>query len=410
MTALSHFVPTPFVERRRPDLADRRAEAGSPAPASLSARRAARAGTGTSPHPVLGRSPELRAALDLALRAGSTTAPVLITGETGTGKELLAHYIHSHSARRRCMFVPVNCAALPEGLFESEMFGHCRGAFTGAIRDKQGLLETANGGTIFLDELSEMPTALQAKLLRVLQDGEVRRVGSQQTDAVVDVRVVSAMNCDTNDAIREGRLRRDLFYRLHVVPIHLPPLRERPEDIPLLAEHFLERYWTRYRGRELPVPTLSREAMWALSARGWPGNVRELQNTMEHLVVLADAGATIQPDQIPPCGVASDTPATAATPTATPRGQVPPEVFGTGYRAARHRVLNWFEMEYLNWLVRRAGGNFTEAARHAGIDRTTMYRLLKRNGVARRKSVTGSVHPKLKGLLAPDTLRLQTPA
>ncbi len=171
----------------------------------------------------------------------------MISGESGTGKELIAQFIHRHSRRASRKLVPINCAALPEPLLESEMFGHRKGAFTGADRDKPGLLETANGGTLFLDELTEMSHPLQAKLLRVLQDGVVRRVGSEQQDAVVDVRFISATNREPQEAVNAGVLREDLFYRLRVVPIKLPPLRKRLEDIPLLANHFLAHYWERHR-------------------------------------------------------------------------------------------------------------------------------------------------------------------
>src|SRR6186997_2375082 len=189
---------------------------------------------------LLGVSPAFRKAVDLARRVASTDASVMIMGESGTGKELIAQFIHQHSRRASRQVVPINCAALPEGLLESELFGHRKGAFTGADRDKPGLLEIANGGTLFLDELTEMSLPIQAKLLRVLQDGVVRRVGSEQQDAVVDVRFISATNRDPAEAVNSGLLREDLFYRLRVVPIKLPPLRQRLDDIPVLANHFLE--------------------------------------------------------------------------------------------------------------------------------------------------------------------------
>src|ERR671921_2135253 len=191
---------------------------------------------------LLGVSPAFRKAVELARKVAPTDASVMITGESGTGKELIAQFIHAHSRRASRKLVPINCAALPEGLLESELFGHRKGAFTGADRDKPGLLETANGGTLFLDELTEMSLPLQAKLLRVLQDGVVRRVGSETHDAVVDDRFISATNRDPQDAVNQGILREDLFYRLRVVPIKLPPLRQRLDDIPLLANHFLAHY------------------------------------------------------------------------------------------------------------------------------------------------------------------------
>src|SRR5213083_621558 len=226
---------------------------------------------------VLGVSPVFRRAIDLARRVAPTDASVFITGASGSGKELIAQFIHAHSRRSSKPLVALNCAALPEALLESEMFGHVKGAFTGAVRDKAGLLETANGGTLFLDELVEMTPPIQAKLLRVIQDGILRRVGSERTDAVVNVRFIAATNRDPEEAVRAGALRKDLYYRLRVVPLHVPPLRERPEDIPLLAHHFLEGFWKAHRGARPSQPKLTKAAVWALRAYAWPGNVRELQ-------------------------------------------------------------------------------------------------------------------------------------
>src|SRR6184192_1938163 len=236
--------------------------------------------------PLIGVSPSFRRAIDLARRVASTDASVFITGESGVGKEQIAQFIHNHSRRSSRPLVAINCAALPEALLESEMFGHVKGAFTGAVRDKPGLLEMANGGTLFLDELIEMSKPIQAKLLRVIQDGVVRRVGSERTDAVVNVCFIACTNCNPEDALRSGQLREDLYYRLRVVPIPVPALRERPDDVPVLAAHFLDHYWRRHRGADEPLPTLSNAAIWALRAHSWPGNVRELQNVMEHAVVL----------------------------------------------------------------------------------------------------------------------------
>src|SRR5881396_19620 len=251
---------------------------------------------------VLGAAPSFRQTIELARRVAATNASAFITGESGSGKELIAQFIHHHSRRSSRPLVAVNCAALPEPLLESEMFGHCKGAFTGAVRDKPGLLEAANGGTLLLDELAEMSKPIQAKLLRVIQDGVVRRVGSETTDAVVNVRFVACTNRNPEEAVKAGILREDLYYRLRVVPIHVPPLRERPSDIRLLAEFFLSRYWTRHRGATTPVPKLTDEAVSALRARPWTGNVRELQNVTEHMVVLLEPGADIKPEDIPSLG------------------------------------------------------------------------------------------------------------
>src|SRR2546422_627402 len=256
-------------------------------------------GGGTDKVPLIGVSSAFRRATDLARRVASTDASVFITGESGVGKEQIAQFIHNHSRRSSRPLVAINCAALPEALLESEMFGHVKGAFTGAVRDKPGLLEMANGGTLFLDELIEMPKSIQAKLLRVIQDGVVRRVGSETTDAVVNVRFIAATNTNPEQAMQAARLREDLYYRLRVVPIHVPSLRERPEDIPILAERFLAHYWGRHRDPTTPVPKLSKGALRALGTHAWPGNVRELQNVIEHAVVLVEPGAEMRPEDIP---------------------------------------------------------------------------------------------------------------
>ncbi len=325
---------------------------------------------------VLGRSPGFQRAIALAKQVARTDASVFITGESGTGKELIAQFIHHHSRRGSRAMVSLNCAALPESLLESEMFGHRKGSFTGAIRDKPGLLETANGGTMFLDEITLMSTSTQAKLLRVVQDGVVRRVGSEKVDSVVNVRFIVATNDDPLKATETGSLRLDLFYRLYVVPIGLPPLRERQEDIPLLANHFLRQYWSRHRDPGQPRPRLSDAAMGALCGYEWPGNVRELQNLFEHVVVLADPGATIEPHHLPFIGEdgkgASGAPILVGEP-----------IEGVPYHTARERILADFERRYLTTVLHKAAGNMSKAARIAGVDRTTLYRLLDKQGMQR---------------------------
>ncbi|PYP40182.1 MAG: hypothetical protein DMD43_08950 [Gemmatimonadetes bacterium] len=271
---------------------------------------------------------------------------------------MIGQFIHQHSRRERRQMVAINCAARPEPLLESEMFGHRKGAFTGADRDKPGLLETANGGTLFLDELTEMPLSIQAKLLRVIQDGVVRRVGSESTDAQVDVRFISATNRDPQQAVDGGVLRGDLFYRLRVVPITLPPLRKRQEDIPLLANHFLSHYWIRHRGGAAKMPRLSEESIAFLRGRPWRGNVRELQNVIEH-AVYDDAGESAN------------------------GARAKEAVTDEAYHAAKERVVAHFEKEYFARLVARAGGNMSKAARLAGVDRTTLYRLMDKHDIPR---------------------------
>ncbi|HEX8694359.1 MAG TPA: sigma-54 dependent transcriptional regulator [Longimicrobium sp.] len=332
---------------------------------------------------LMGRSPAFLQAVELARKVAATDASVFITGESGTGKEMFAQFIHHHSRRSSRAWVAINCAALPETLLESEMFGHVKGAFTGAIRDKPGLLETASGGTFFLDELTEMSQPIQAKLLRVIQDGVVRRVGSESVDAVVNVRFVAATNRDAREAMENGVLRKDLFYRLSVVPIRLPALRERPEDIPLLAEHFLGVYWKRHRDRGAALPHFSRAAVRALQEREWSGNVRELQNVIEHAVVLLEPGCEIQPEDIPD---GDGSPARALP--FTPAWRPPSTFREDGYHAERERVLAEFELSYLSWLVERAGANMSQAAKIAGVDRTTLYRLMEKHRLHRDTVIT----------------------
>jgi DNA-binding NtrC family response regulator len=323
---------------------------------------------------LIGISPAFRQAVELARKVAATDASVMITGESGTGKEVIAQFIHQHSRRSSRDLVPINCAALPEPLLESEMFGHRKGAFTGADRDKPGLLETAHGGTLFLDELTEMSPPLQAKLLRVIQDGVVRRVGSEGRDAVVDVRFISATNRDPAEAVNDAILREDLFYRLRVVPISLPPLRNRQEDIPLLANHFLSHYWLRHREPTDTIPKLNETSIAFLRSRPWRGNVRELQNVIEHVAVLAEPGQAIQPADIPIYEDGADWPVDAAVNSA---------VLDEAFHMAKDNVIAQFEREYLTRLVSRAGGNMSKAARLAGVDRTTLYRLMDKHNFQR---------------------------
>jgi len=314
---------------------------------------------------IIGVSEAMQRVFALVLRVASTDASVFISGESGTGKELIARSIHQYSPRAEQPFVAVNCAAFPENLLESELFGHEKGAFTGALTQKRGLMEAASGGTFFLDEICEMDLELQAKLLRVLQERKIRRVGGE-VEIPVDIRVIAATNRDPEEAVEEGVLRRDLYFRLNVVPIRVPPLRARREDIPLLAEHFLRRYAEKY-GRDGATPLrLSPDAMRALMAHSWPGNVRELQNLMERIVSLAVPGQEITAADLPDKLSSLGTPASPAVDIDQP------------FHEAKEKAIEAFERAYLEALLTRHGGNISEAARHAGIDRKTIHRMLKK--------------------------------
>jgi DNA-binding NtrC family response regulator len=328
---------------------------------------------------LIGSSDKFGQMVGIARRAAQTDASIFISGESGTGKEQIAHYIHRHSRRANRALVAINCAAMPESLLESEMFGHVAGAFTGATRDKPGLLETANGGTMFLDELTEMPASTQAKLLRVIQDGVVRRLGSNSVDAIVNVRFIAATNRDAREAVRSGHLREDLFYRLRVVPIQIPPLRDRREDIPLLAGYFLQQYWERHREAAAEPPRFSRAAIASLQQRAWRGNVRELQNVIEHAVVLLQPGTEIQPEDLP---MLEENVGNGSVEVADAFSE------NDSYYGARDRVVSRFERTYLKWLVSRASGNMSMAARIAGVDRTTLYRLMDKHAVQRDTIIT----------------------
>jgi DNA-binding NtrC family response regulator len=310
---------------------------------------------------LIGDSAPMRRLFTLVESVSPADTTVLILGESGTGKELIARAIHDRSRRAGKAFLPVNCGAFAESLLESELFGHARGAFTGATGARKGLFEEASSGTIFLDEIGEMPLPLQVRLLRVLEAREVRPVGSNETRKV-DVRVIAATNRDLAAATRAGTFREDLYYRLNVVCIDAPPLRARSNDIPLLVHHFVERY-----AKELGkvVDRIEPEALHLLCAHPWPGNVRELQNAIERSVVLSKEGA-ITVDLLPP-SVALD--------GALEGGLRRPYTLPLG------PALEAFERSYIVDSMRKAKGNIAEAARAAGVDRSNFRRLLKRHGI-----------------------------
>jgi two-component system response regulator HydG len=314
-------------------------------------RRRDRSGTNRP----IGKSRRFMDVLKLAEQVAPTDSTVLIQGESGTGKEVIARYIHNMSNRSDGPCLSINCGALPENLLESELFGHVKGSFTGAVKDKQGLFAAARGGSFFLDEVGEMPPALQIKLLRVLQEREAIPVGA--TEAVsVDVRIIAATNRDLEEEIRRGNFRSDLFYRLNVIALYLPPLRERRDDIVLLIEAFLQRLAS---DRGIPPKALSADALDAVMVYDWPGNVRELENALEHAVVLT-SGDTIEPQHLPER-------------ITKPRKE--PLVADRSYQ---NPTLEVIERAYIMWVLQAEGGNKTRAAEVLGIDPSTLYRKLSR--------------------------------
>jgi DNA-binding NtrC family response regulator len=344
------FVSKPFNISELRTLVER-ALHKAPVPAPTAAVR------DTMPPALVGRTPVMTGVYKQIAHAASADASVLIIGESGTGKELVARAIHQHGTRASRPFIPINCGAITETLLESELFGHIKGAFTGAIADAKGVFQTAHTGTVFLDEVGEMSPALQVKLLRVLQEGEIRPVGSSRT-VTVDVRIVAATNVDVERAVGAGKFRQDLFYRLGVVIITLPPLRERQDDIPMLVERFLQGASAKL-GKRLELTTA---ALNALTAYHWPGNVRELENLIERLVVFS-RGQSID---------AIDLPATI-----TPR---PPALEKRLFDDLP--TLDEVERRYLLHVLDQVGNNRTRAAEVMGIDRRTLYRMAERFGIA----------------------------
>lgn len=314
-----------------------------------------------APDGLIGTSPAMRRVYRLIDRAAGASVPVLITGESGTGKELVARAIHYRGARASAPFLAVNCAAIPEALIESELFGHAKGAFTGATAPRQGFFVAADGGTLFLDEVAELSPIAQAKLLRVLQEKTVQAVGSDQP-RTVDVRVIAATNKDLEGLAREGKFREDLYFRLHVLPIELPALREREGDVVPLFRHFL---MDAAEQDSTPAPSLTDAAVEALKRYSWPGNVRELQNLAQRLVIFADAGVIDTVD----------------LPTVM-RYVATPSQTDSALRAAVHRTLKEVELEHIRAVLESVGGNKTKAAAILGIDRKSLREKLKSSGHA----------------------------
>ena len=312
---------------------------------------------------LIAESPPMRTVLDLVKRAAASDVTVLITGESGVGKEVVARAIHHASARAPHRFVAINCGAMPEALFEAELFGYAKGAFTGANHDRSGLFEDASGSTLFLDEIGELPLAMQVKLNRALQERTVRRVGDS-AERPVDVRVIAATNVDLPAAVAGGRFREDLFYRINVFPIRVPPLRERPSDIPLLAGLFVERY-----RRDGQADGFSPDALAALVDHEWPGNVRELENVVQRALAVSDGPKIAAAAFVEHLGAAhSRSFAGAKLETLSYRDML---------ETARERATR----DYLVAIMKDVGGNVTQAGQRAGIERESMHRLLKKHGV-----------------------------
>ena len=301
---------------------------------------------------IIGNDPKMRSVFQQIIDVAQYDFPVHIFGETGTGKELVANAIHNESRRGGAPFVPINCGALPEGLIESELFGHVKGAFSGAIRDKKGRFELADGGTVFLDEIAELPKLMQVKLLRFLQEGSFEKVGGEQTTKV-NVRVISATNKDLKAEVKKGAFREDLFYRLNVIPMDIPPLRERPNDIPLLVSHFL----SQISGRNGKQPTtVSDSAMAAMLDYQWPGNVRELQNAVQFAIVKSNDHSITNND-------------------------LPMELRQLQPTALRQGPKNKLDSATVRRALVKTGGNKAGAARFLGVGRATLYRFLNNNPV-----------------------------
>ena len=332
-------------------------------------------------------SQRMVALMDLVKEWAPSESTILITGETGTGKDVIANAMSSMSSRKDKPFVVVNCAAIPENLFESELFGHVRGAFSGATRNKKGLTHEADGGTLFLDEIGEMPLAVQAKLLRFLETGEIRPIG-QNKSLHLDVRVVAATNRDLNKATAAGEFREDLFYRLNVLPLHLPPLRERREDIGVLAAHFLERYLKRQRK---DVQGFSKKAHLLLQSYDWPGNVRELENVVERAVMLA-RGPEIRPENLLLPGSsgldassalarAAGTVVTVSSWSEDQSGDAAPGASLPGPDETDMVPLAEMERRHILGVLKSVGGNQKRAVACLGISKSTLWRKLKEYGV-----------------------------
>jgi DNA-binding NtrC family response regulator len=314
---------------------------------------------------IVGSSPAIKSILDQIEQVAGSTATILIQGESGTGKELVARAIHSGSHRKSNPLVIVNCTAMPEQIIESELFGHKKGAFTGAWQDKKGLVDEANGGTLFLDEIGELNMVMQAKLLRLLQEGEYKPVGGLTTKQA-DIRFLAATNHDLKELIIQRRFREDLYYRLNVICFQLPALRDRKEDIPLLAEHFIRKY---SRLNDKKIENITPEAMAMLMVRSWPGNIRELENTMERAVILCRSHQITLQDII-----------TDAAP-ARPLPAFTEDIFRLPFKEAKEEIIKSFHRQYIQAVLQQSKGNISLAAEKAGLQRQYLHRIIKNEDI-----------------------------
>ncbi len=312
-------------------------------------------------HNIIGSSTIMQEVYRRIERVAKTSATILITGESGTGKELVAKAIHAHSLRSDKNFIAVNCSAIPESLIESELFGHLKGSFTGALRDKKGLIEEAHGGTLFLDEIGDLNLIMQTKLLRLLQEGEFKAVGDTKTRKA-DIRFIAATNQDLIEKVKRKEFRDDLYYRLNVIHVTLPPLRDRKDDVPVLAHYFLQKY-SNTNNKE--IKGFSEKAMEMLINRDWPGNVRELENVIERGVILSSGDTLDVEDLFPDISVADS------------QTGYPTEIFSKSFKEAKEKLISDFHAQYIKEALTKYGGNVSKAAQACGLKRQYFHRLMR---------------------------------
>jgi two-component system, NtrC family, nitrogen regulation response regulator NtrX len=324
---------------------------------------------------LVGASPVFTQALDLAIKAAASNANVFVEGENGSGKELFSRFIHRLSSREKEPFVTFNCAAVPDSLIEAELFGYEKGAFTGAVKQSIGLLECAHRGTLFLDEIGDMPLSMQSKLLRVLQEHRITRIGGTQ-EIPLDFRVISATNKDIRSLVQDGKFREDLYYRVHVIPFCVPPLRDRPEDIPLLLNYFSREI--RQKGGSQVIPVFTEASLSLLQSYNWPGNVRQLSNFLERVMVFADGGK-ITEDHVKT--LLADSSASESMPLDQPQQETPLEDYirtEDNYRKAKEL----FEKHYFEQKLRKYKGNMSRVAQEIGLERSHLYKKLRQLGIS----------------------------